>query len=159
MSKSVLSRVGEFVRSLFPAPKPAATQRPDLSLLAAAFNRAYANRIHASYDAAREGDLTNYWANADTFDADSANSKEVRQKLVSRSRYEIANNGYSDGIAQTKATHLIGCGPTLRMQTNSEGFNRMIEGQWHLWAKAIKFRRKLWTMAHAHDAIPACVIR
>jgi len=107
-------------------------------------------KLRATYDAARTSDeFKNYWSNADRFDADSANSKDVRHTLVSRSRYEIANNGYSDGIAQTKATHVVGVGPTLRMQSGSEGFNRMVEFSWHLWSKAIHFRRKLWCMANA----------
>ena len=106
--------------------------------------------LRATYDAARTSDeFKNYWANADTYDADSANSREVRHTLVSRSRYEIGNNGYADGIAQTYATDLVGLGPTLRMQTGSTGFNRMVEMEWYLWTKAIHFRRKFWTMAHA----------
>lgn len=106
--------------------------------------------LRATYDAARQSDETkNHWANADTYDADSANSREVRQTLVSRSRYETGNNGYADGIAQTYATDLIGLGPNLRMQTSSTGFNRMVELEWYLWTKAIQFRRKFWCMAHA----------
>jgi len=108
------------------------------------------NRIHASYDAARTTDeYKNIWANADHFDADSAHAKGVRQTLVSRSRYELANNGFADGIGQTYATDLVGVGPTLRMQTGSTGFNEMVEFQWFLWCKAVHFRRKLWCMAHA----------
>lgn len=106
--------------------------------------------LRATYDAARTTDeFKNYWANADTYDADSANSREVRSTLVSRARYEIGNNGYADGIAQTYATDLVGLGPNLRMQTGSPAFNRMIEFEWALWTKAIRFRRKFWTMAHA----------
>ena len=106
--------------------------------------------LKASYDAARTSDeFKNYWANADRFDADSAHTKDVRHTLISRSRYEIGSNGYSDGIAQTYANHLIGIGPTLRMQSGSEGFNRMVELTWFLWSKATGLRRKLWCMAHA----------
>ena len=108
------------------------------------------SQLRATYDAARTTDEhKNYWANADTYDADSANSRDVRQTLVSRSRYEIGNNGYADGIAQTYATDLVGLGPNLRMQTGSPAFNRMIELEWSLWTKATQFRRKFWTMAHA----------
>jgi capsid protein len=104
----------------------------------------------ARYDAATYTDeFRNYWVNADRFDADSANSREVRHTLISRSRYEATNNGYTDGIVQTYATDLVGNAPALRMQTASQGFNRMVEFQWYLWCKAIGFRRKLWTMAHA----------
>lgn len=106
--------------------------------------------MRASYDAARTStEYQNIWANADRLDADSAHSKEVRHSLISRSRYEVGNNGYSDGIAQTYATDLVGVGPTLRMQTGSEGFNRIVELEWYRWTRAIQFRRKLWCMAHA----------
>lgn len=106
--------------------------------------------VHATYDAAVQSyDTQNYWANADDYDADSANSRAVRQTLVKRSRYEVANNGFADGIATTWATDLIGRGPTLRMQTGSEGFNALVESAWYYWTKAIQFRRKLWCMAHA----------
>lgn len=109
-----------------------------------------ADRIKASYDAARNGDeYKNIWANADRYDADSANSRDVRHTLISRSRYEIGNNGFSDGIAQTYATDLIGVGPSLRMQTGSVGLNQLIEFTWQRWAKAVRLRQKLWTLAHA----------
>jgi capsid protein len=106
--------------------------------------------IAASYDAASDSlDFKNHWANADACDADSANSHAVRSKLVQRSRYEIANNGYADGIASTWATDLVGIGPSLRMQTGSEGFNQLVEREWNAWTKAVQFRRKLWCLAHA----------
>lgn len=104
----------------------------------------------ASYDGAGSGDeYKNIWANADRYDADSANSKGVRHTLISRSRYEIANNGFSDGIAQTYATDLIGVGPSLRMQTGSTNLNQLIERTFYDWARAVNLRSKLWTMAHA----------
>jgi capsid protein len=107
-------------------------------------------QLKASYDAARTTDeFKNYWSNADRLDADSANSKEIRHTLISRSRYEVANNAFSDGIAQTITNDLIGVGPTLRMQTGSQGFNQMVELTWHLWSEAVGLRRKLWCMAHA----------
>lgn len=106
--------------------------------------------VEAKYDAAGTSDeFLNYWAASDQLDADSANSFAVRQTLVRRSRYDIANNGYSDGIATTYATDLIGRGPSLRMQSGSEGFNRMVESAWYEWTRAIQFRRKLWCLAHA----------
>lgn len=130
------------IRRMFGRP---VHQGDDLAELMARYTQ-----LRATYDAARTTDeFKNYWANADTYDADSANSREVRQTLVSRSRYEIGNNGYADGIAQTYATDLVGLGPNLRMQTGSPAFNRMIEMEWGLWTKAVQFRRKFWTMAHA----------
>lgn len=106
--------------------------------------------MQARYDAASDSsEYANIWGNADACDADSANSREVRQKLVARSRYEVQNNGYADGIASTYATDLVGTGPALRMQTGSLGFNQLVEQQWYLWTKAIQWRRKLWCLAHA----------
>lgn len=107
------------------------------------------SRLQATYDAARTSDeFKNYWANADRLDADSANSKAVRHTLISRARYEAANNPFFDGIAQTLVNDLIGVGPTLRMQSGSEGFNRLVEFNWFLWSEAAGFNRKLWCMAH-----------
>lgn len=106
--------------------------------------------IQGSYDAARDSDeFRNYWAHADGLDADSAHSPSVRRRLVQRSRYEIGNNGYADGLAQTYANYLIGLAPALRMQTADQLFNRAVETRWKKWAKKILLRRKLWCMAHA----------
>lgn len=128
-------------------PKQAAS-RDDMSRLMGEVSKL--RRQVASYDAARNGaQYENIWANADSYDADSANSRTVRHTLIRRSRYEINNNGFSDGIAQTYATDLVGKGPTLRMQTGSQPLNQMIERVWSDWAKAINLRSKLWTMAHA----------
>lgn len=105
---------------------------------------------HGTYDAARTpDDLAKYWANADSFDANSANSRDVRHTLSIRSRYEASNNGYYDGIAQTYCDDLVGLGPSLRMQTNSTGFNRVVELQFNLWWQAVGMRRKLWCQTHA----------
>jgi capsid protein len=106
--------------------------------------------IRGSYDAARTTEeFQNAWANADRFDADSAHNRDVRHTLIARSRYEIGSNGFADGIAQTYSTDLIGKGPTLRMLTGSQKFNQLVEATWAQWCKAVKFRRKLWCMAHA----------
>lgn len=107
--------------------------------------------VNAKYDAASDSvEFANYWANSDSFDADSANSKGVRTRLVKRSRYEIANNGYADGIAKTHATFLVGdVGPTLRVKTGDSKLDKRIELEFGRWSKAVKLRAKMWTMAHA----------
>lgn len=106
--------------------------------------------VRANYDSAQDlQDTSNHWASADSFDADSANRREVREKLVRRSRYEVTNNGFSDGIAYSYATDLVGTGPQLRMQTASEKFNQLIETRWAEWCDAIGLYEKLWTSAHA----------
>lgn len=107
--------------------------------------------VNMTYDVARLGDeYKNAWANADALDADSANSFAVRQKLVQYSRYEFANNGYFDGIANTFANDVVGSvGPKLRLLTQSPRFNRMVEDRFEEWATAANLRRKLWTMCRA----------
>lgn len=108
--------------------------------------------VRASYDAARYSqEFANYWVNSDSLDADSANSKEVRHRLVRRSRYEVANNGYTDGMVQTYATDLIGASPKLKIidPSISRPMRAFIQKRWHKWCKAVQMRRKLWTMAHA----------
>lgn len=134
-------------------PRTNGHARPELAeafLKSANAQRKQSREQHATYDAASQSDeYKNYWSSADAFDADSANSRSVRSTLVKRSRYEVSSNGYSDGIASTYATDLIGSGPTLRMQTGSEGFNRMVELAWFNWCKKIQFRRKLWCTSHA----------
>jgi len=103
--------------------------------------------IRARYDAAQSGtDNATHWAAADSYDADSANSPAVRKTLRERSRYERENNGYSKGTIRTHANYTIHGGPTLRMQTGSDGFNAMVEAAWRRWTKACKFRRKLRVM-------------
>lgn len=111
---------------------------------------ALAAPIRASHDATTDRSETiNLWANSDALDADASNSLAVRKKYRFRSRYERANSGQCAGIVGTQANYLIGKGPKLRMQTNSPGFNKMVEAAWKRWAKTIGFSRKLRTMSKA----------
>lgn len=107
-------------------------------------------KVSARYDAAQDTDTHRvYWGNADLLDADSANSPDVRRKLVSRSRLAARNNPFYAGMIQTHANYLIGTGPKLRMQTGNERFNVIVETIWNQWAKAVKLQRLLWCLAHA----------
>ena len=106
--------------------------------------------IKARYDAAQDSpDYRRIWENADYYDADSSNRREVRHKLMSRARYEVANNGYLDGILQTHCNYSTGTGPQLRMETQSADFNEQVERRFRAWARSIQLRRKLWAMNHA----------
>jgi capsid protein len=106
--------------------------------------------IRARFDAAGStNEYKNYWSSADSLDANSSASRGVREKLVSRSRYEIGSNAYVDGMVQTHANYTVGVGPSLRMKTASKVFNAMVEMEWKTWSKAVKLRRKLWVMSHA----------
>ena len=102
--------------------------------------------VRGSYDAASLGGMnTQHWLAADALDADSANSKTVRQRISQRARYELANNGQGKGIQLTQANYVVGRGPKLRMQTKSHGFNSMVEAEWKKWAKEVKLPKKLRT--------------
>ncbi len=109
-----------------------------------------ARDVRAKYDAASDSqEFANYWAASDALDADSANSKSVRTRLVKRSRYEVANNGYTDGIAQTHANFVVGMGPALKCLTGDKALDRKIADEFWRWAKAVQLRRKLWCASHA----------
>lgn len=118
--------------------------------------------VRAGYDSATDGDWNaKHWSAADNHDADSANSKGVRAKLVTRSRYETQNNGYVDGMTTTHADYLVRTGPTLQVLSGNTGFNTAVEVSWASWCTAIQFRRKLWCMAHAktQDGEPIALVR
>lgn len=116
----------------------------------AAVNQPHDTRTRLKYDAAQDTDsMRRYWAFSDTLDADCANSKGVRQKLVARSRYESESNPYYAGILDTHSHYLVGIGPKLRMQTKNKGFNDTIEGLFKAWAAEVQLGPKLWAMAHA----------
>ena len=106
--------------------------------------------IRAKYDNAQTTDNNAYhWASADSYDADSANSKAVRSTLAKRSRYETENNGDAKGINLTHANYVVGRGPVLRMESGNKGFNDAVEAVWKRWAKLVKLARKLRTMVKA----------
>lgn len=106
--------------------------------------------MRGSYDSARDGtDLDGHWAHADAYDADSANSRTVRHKLVRRSRYEAGSNGFYSGIMRTHVNMVVGIGPTLRALTGNTAFNQAMERDWYAWSQAVQLRRKLWCMGHA----------
>ncbi len=106
--------------------------------------------IRGTYDAASsDGMNANHWLAADALDADTANSKTVRQRIFRRARYEIGSNGQGKGVQLTQANYVIGRGPKLRMQTGSPGFNSMIEAEWKKWAKEVKLAKKLRTVIKA----------
>jgi len=106
--------------------------------------------IRGSYDAASvTGVNANHWAAADALDADSANSKAVRQRIAYRARYEVANNGQGKGVQLTQANYVVGRGPKLRMQTGDAAFNTEVETEWTSWAKEAKLARQLRTMIKA----------
>lgn len=115
---------------------------------AAGVSRRPAGRLlRAKYDAAQTtAENRRHWAMADALSADGAMSPQVRRVLRSRSRYEVANNGFARGIVNTLANHVIGTGPRLQMLTDDADANRLIEREFARWAKATQLALKLWTM-------------
>ena len=106
-----------------------------------------ARLIRAKYDAAQTtAENQRHWANADALSANAANSAAVRTTLRNRTRYEVANNAYAAGIAQTLANYTIGTGPRLQMRLDNEEANRQIERLWIKWARQIRLAEKLRTM-------------
>lgn len=134
---TILDQHGKPIESREPARR---------DLVALTFRR---NRdIRPDFDAAgSSNEMQNYWATADAYDDDSAHSKSIRAKLVQRSRYEVGDNGFADGMTQTYANYLVGVGPALSRRTPDTGFNAMVELECCAWTKAVHFRRKLWCLS------------
>ena len=136
--------------------------RPESVAVSTDVERTETVRFQGDYDAANDGTWNaNHWAAADSYDADSANSKSVRASLVARSRQEHRNNGYMDGAETTHADYLVRTGPTLQVLTAQAGFNTAVETIWQQWTEAVFFRRKLHCMAEAktRDGEPLAIIR
>lgn len=106
--------------------------------------------VQASYDAAQSSrHLDTWWAAADNYSADKANSPAVRQALRNRSRYESDNNSIARGIVLTLANDVMGTGPRLQCLTDSKNLNNSIETRWAAWAEAVDLPGKLHVMRQA----------
>jgi lambda family phage portal protein len=125
------------------------------------------------YDSAQttEGNRR-HWANADHLSAQAANSPFVRSKLRSRSRYEIANNGYAKGLVRRRTNDTIGTGPRLQIdlpesyvdpdfqrsiatgseQATASDLAREVERRWCEWCHATGFADKIRLAATAEDS-------
>lgn len=108
------------------------------------------SKLIAQYDAAATtSNNQRHWANTDSLSADAAASPETRQILRERSRYEIANNSYANGIVLTLANDTVGTGPRLQMLTEDSKANQRIEEEFRRWSKAVRLSDKLRTMRMA----------
>lgn len=111
--------------------------------------------VRASYDAAsRSPEAARHWRGADALSADAALAPDVRRLIISRSRYEVANNGYASGILNTLAEDAVGTGPRLQLYLCDCGDDEDLlekwearlerrEKRWKQWAKIVGLRRKL----------------
>lgn len=109
--------------------------------------------MRAKYDAAQTfGANENHWSNADNYDPHTVASLHVRQKLRSRSRYEvIENNPYLKGTILTICNDFVGTGPTLQItdQRLTKNRRKIIEDKFQEWAKITNLSEKLWRMRMA----------
>lgn len=106
--------------------------------------------VRAKYDAAQNGEeFRRHWSNADTLSADAANSPEVRLRLRTRARYEVANNPFGRGLADTLANCVVGIGPKLQVSLASRDARNTIERAFADWsarvdlAGALRLARKV----------------
>lgn len=108
---------------------------------------AIATLVRAKYDAAQTTPLNQrHWSMADSLSADAALRPDVRQRLRTRARYEIANNSYAAGIASTWANDLIGTGPRLQLDLGpdvSQEAVRAVENSVYDWSVAVDLAKKL----------------
>lgn len=110
--------------------------------------------VNARYDAAQtHAGNEKWWAASDGLSARSANSPEVRERLRRRSRYEIANNSYAQGIMKTIADDVIGTGPRLQLTgfANSDDAHQ-VEIKFKAWARAVGLADRMRTMRKARGS-------
>lgn len=128
MSKSILGPDGRPIRPVPIAPR----------------------RVVARYDAAQTTpENSRHWAEADNLSSRAANIPDVRLKLRTRARYEVANNSYARGIVETLANDTIGTGPRLQLLGPDPELNREIEHEFTQWTKAVHLADKLRTARKA----------
>jgi len=103
--------------------------------------------FRARYDAAATTpDNAQHWAQADALSPSAALTPSVRRTLRNRSRYEVANNSYANGIVSTIANYTIGTGPVLQVRTTNEELNLCFERAWSEWCAAVDLPEILRTM-------------
>lgn len=76
--------------------------------------------IKSKFDAASTSpEAMRHWKGAEFLSADAELLPEIRRRVVSRSRFEAANNGYLSGILQTLSHDTIGTGPRLQLYVDN----------------------------------------
>src|SRR3990172_5532388 len=110
--------------------------------------RDYNKKVTARYDAAQTNpELERYWSQTDRMSATAANSKQVRDRLRSRSRYECQeSNCYAKGMLLAKTFDVVGRGPQLQLTTPNRDFNVEVQRRWTQWARSIHLACKLRTL-------------
>lgn len=110
-----------------------------------------AKPVRGAYDIAQNGDDQDHWGWADSLDANSSNSKDVRQTVRERSRYEVFNNSYGGGLVDKLGNDLVGTVPRLQLTipgTNRKA-SRQIEKSFLQWSRSIGLGEKLRLLDNA----------
>ena len=106
--------------------------------------------IRAKYEAAQTYPTNeNHWIKADYLSPDAANDPLVRERLRSRSRFEVVeNNPYLNGTLISICNDFAGSGVRLRItdMTVPRETRQKIEKQWKRWQRKIKLRKLLWQL-------------
>ena len=88
-----------------------------------------------SYDAAATNrHNANHWLYADARDADSIIFADLAT-LRNRCRYEMRNNCYASGIADTLSDDLVGTGPAPQIDSGDVDFDRELEDKFAAWCE------------------------
>lgn len=76
-----------------------------------------------------------HWTNANGSDADGVITPALAV-LRNRSRHEVRNNGYAEGLVETYACDVVGPdGPKLQVQSSSDAWNKSVEDGFNQWAR------------------------
>lgn len=103
--------------------------------------------VRARFDAAQTNDHNSmHWAMSDGLSARAAHNPGVRKKLRERSRYEIENNSWLNGIVNTLSHHTIGIGPRIQILHKNEAACLRVQRAWAKWCKSVKFAEKMLTL-------------
>lgn len=103
--------------------------------------------VQARFDAAsHNSENDKHWLAAEYLSADAEANAGVRKTLRVRSRYEVANNSYAQGMIQTLANDTVGTGPRLQVLSDDDELNLVIENSFQRWARQIDLAGKLRTV-------------
>ena len=131
----VLQRIaGAFVARAEPAPKQA--------------HKFSTRELRALFDVAQDDpDNRKHWGQADYLAADASLTADVRNKLRSRSRYEIENNSFARHIAHTTVQLIVGTGPRLRVidQDVTREQAKLINRAWRRFDRRVNLTQLIWT--------------
>jgi lambda family phage portal protein len=102
------------------------------------------NPIKAAYaDSAESTRLnTKHWARAQSGDFNTLISGDL-PTLRRRARYEMLNNSYAGGIADTLAFDIVGSGPTPQVNSGNEPFDQELEERFIHWMANCDYGRQM----------------